>query len=123
MDALQMQFLPLFASLVGSGVVLHRGPGNTRTAPTLIPLRSSQEMLDEIKSPLTSFTATDGSTFVLTQRDDYLYVGTSDGDSEAMIATQVRFGVAPRMWPLGRARRGGGGPSALGGNPSALGRP
>ena len=48
MDALQMQLLPIFASL---------------------------EMLELVESPMHSFVTASGHSFVLRQFDDYLFVG------------------------------------------------
>eukprot|EP00040_Diaphanoeca_grandis_P034574 m.214929 g.214929 ORF g.214929 m.214929 type:complete len:873 (+) comp33181_c1_seq4:274-2892(+) len=62
MDALQMQFLPIFASL---------------------------EMLELVESPMYSFDTQDGHSFTIRQFDDYLYVGMSDNEPKEFVVMQL----------------------------------
>ncbi len=62
MDALQMQFLPIFASL---------------------------EMLAVVESPMTSFDCLDGTVCVIRQFDDYLYVGIADSEPKEFVLMQL----------------------------------
>lgn len=62
MDALQMQLLPIFASL---------------------------EMLELVESPMHSFTTPAGHSFVLRQFDDFLYLGVSDAEPQEFVSMQL----------------------------------
>eukprot|EP00039_Didymoeca_costata_P019789 m.338937 g.338937 ORF g.338937 m.338937 type:complete len:884 (-) comp18606_c0_seq1:103-2754(-) len=62
MDALQMQLLPIFASL---------------------------EMLELVESPMHSFSTDLGHSFVLRQFDDFLYLGMSDAEPQEFVAMQL----------------------------------
>eukprot|EP00041_Stephanoeca_diplocostata_P032040 m.1015019 g.1015019 ORF g.1015019 m.1015019 type:complete len:954 (-) comp24074_c0_seq2:212-3073(-) len=62
MDALQMQYLPIFASL---------------------------EMLELVESPMHSFETADGHTFVIRQFDDYLYVAIADSEPKEFVLMQL----------------------------------
>ena len=64
MDALQMQLLPIFASL---------------------------EMLELVESPMHSFTTPAGHSFVLRQFDDFLYLGVSDSEPQEFVRVAGLF--------------------------------